>query len=288
LEIKMSNPVVTLDFYGGHGRADSLAKSFRENRATPPTADAETPAVAEVELQSGHPEIVAAIDTGRGRSFIEALKKQPLDGRSEPKPPSWSEVCNPKISSPMSATSLYIVHALMGEELSKQWAESLRLKGQFIPGQFIDLTREPQRIADKPVISTSLISADKPTTWGPFGFILKVPCENIVAGGPEDLGTPLASRGEVLEASLTLLHRFRGLSSPREILSKTRPPIHNEIVVRGTSSSGAKVEIAGLFLKTDSSGKPLLSAEQAVEFASLDKQLHVPVVRIPDTTKKYF
>jgi hypothetical protein len=58
------------------------------------------------------------------------------------------------------------------------------------PSRNIDLLQQPQRVAEKTMISTSYIDQKQRATWGPAGFILKVPEGNILESHAQDVATP--------------------------------------------------------------------------------------------------
>ncbi|HOG24501.1 MAG TPA: hypothetical protein PK590_07610, partial [Candidatus Omnitrophota bacterium] len=81
----------------------------------------------------------------------------------------------------------FIVHAAQGEE-SYIWRSvfAAQQRLEVDPSRSINLRREPQRIAEKTMISASYIDQNHRATWGPAGFILKVPEGNILETHTQD------------------------------------------------------------------------------------------------------
>ena len=118
----------------------------------------------------------------------------------------------------------------------------------YIKDPFIDIYKEPQRIADKGIISASVITPQNTATFRDIGYILRVPSENIIA----------ASRGDLYINNCSYranIDKFKDstLPSPHEITEYENLLGHrqyNEIAILGTTPEGGEVEIVGVFYKT--------------------------------------
>jgi hypothetical protein len=193
---------------------------------------------------------------------------------------AWHEVGTPDVSVTEPPKYTFIVHGLRGSEAQEEWIQYFKKKGTFRKEDYIDLVETPERISEKPVVSTSVIDQDTHLTWGPFGFILKVPAENFVAASARDAGTQLDLVGKELQSSLDLQRKVYGLPDPGSVLKGTNAPSHNEVVLVGTAPTGSKIEIAAIFVKVGPSGGFALNNSQKQDFQKLVARLKVPVVKI--------
>jgi hypothetical protein len=161
-------------------------------------------------------------------------------------------------------------------------------------------------IVSKSLLSCSVITQDKTETYADmyFGFILRVPKENIGAASPQDMnmGFDKATRPDMLAGETDARVRMAiigesfidGVASlyqmdlPTLDNLITQTTAHNEIAVIGLIG-GSKVTVSGLFLKVSS--KSMLPAEfdKDEELWSIGKyirgcaeKLGVPIVPIPD------
>ena len=168
-------------------------------------------------------------------------------------------------------------------ELTEQQAEQKDVTLNL--AKSIDLMVVPERIADKPVISSSLIDNEHLQTWGNSGFILVTPDENVFAASPTDLGidsamvpgTPAARVQEVL----TRTRKKFGKPTPAELLSRTSPKQLNEVGLVGRSPAGKEVKIVGTFVKVDiNTGVDLCDKAQAEKIQKISRKNGWPVIRI--------
>jgi hypothetical protein len=101
-------------------------------------------------------------------------------------------------------------------------------------------------LAKKKQISCSVVGRNKEKgyealqTFKPFGLILKVPFQNIVAASTRDLGFVLGHSDKELDEKREMLN-----ATPQELLREGRLQ-YNEVVVRGKTAYGA-VKIEGVF-----------------------------------------
>jgi hypothetical protein len=118
------------------------------------------------------------------------------------------------------------------------------------------------------LVSLSLISEAKNITWGPSGFIIRAPKENILAMNYHDMfsgrfgsNVSTESKQRVL---LDIRNRGFGFVSPAELLNATSDKyndlMHNEVVALAKGVEGRPLEVVGIFAKTDSLGTPFVSS----------------------------
>lgn len=147
------------------------------------------------------------------------------------------------------------------------------------------------------IISTSLISEKKHATYYPFGFILKVPKENIYSTSAKDQG--VANRAANAVTELARVYTDKGgntLSSPDDVLKDTTGANsntgYNEIVVVGRSPEGLEVSVIGIFVKVHPNGslyvppgrtKPYVTPE-LMTLVKAQALKGMPVVRIVDAS----
>ncbi|MDP2905783.1 MAG: hypothetical protein Q8O22_05720 [Candidatus Omnitrophota bacterium] len=180
----------------------------------------------------------------------------------------------------------FIVHAL---KLSDDPAhlgliERVRATGRHDPSLEINLLKEPKRISEKPIISTSVIDETHISTWGYGGYILGVPADNILRTGSQ-FAAMIFGGGQEQADKLYAERDSKGVLSPGEILKKTKDQC-NEVVITGRGRSGELVEIEGVFIKIDSQGKPL-EEELASKLVALARQNNWPIILINGPLIKY-
>jgi hypothetical protein len=174
----------------------------------------------------------------------------------------------------------YLVHGLASPMQRGIQAIALHQLGADITKMHdIDLEREPLRIAEKSIISSSVIDRRHRSTWGDAGLILQVPPENIIGIYPQDAGTPFHDVTRVVEPSDPEL-----ACTVEELLEQTSPTMYNEVVLKGTTETG-KVDVAGFFIKKfyDNS---LVEEDLARKMFSLGRQYNLPVVEILDASPR--
>jgi len=145
------------------------------------------------------------------------------------------------------------------------------------------------------IISSSVISEAKHSTYYPFGFIMRVPPECIYITSPKDVSVKNRTSDIIFE----LNDKKRGaILSPQQILDQTTGADadtgYNEIVIVGTSPEGKQVDVIGLFVKTDGmgnlymrpgkAGEPYVNAEVQKLIAECSRQHNLPIVPIADTS----
>ncbi len=98
----------------------------------------------------------------------------------------YSELTNPNQHHPDNFC--YIIHALNPVAKNELLLATLKHRGYDF-SQEIDLLSEPERISEKIIISSSIISQDLTASWGNAFFILDVPWNNFVSMSERDCGT---------------------------------------------------------------------------------------------------
>ena len=173
-----------------------------------------------------------------------------------------------------SARFSYLVHALSDEPVRLMQLIAITAAKGCQEGQNIDLLTQPEKLAEKKVISCSLIDQDKSSTFSDVGLILNCPPENIVGMSSSDAGTNFAAPDQVVSS------RQPVLKTPQELLQETSKGAYNEVVITGKSNTGT-VSIIGCFVKT-ANGRPR-KPEKSSRIRELACRLSVPVVEIDET-----
>jgi hypothetical protein len=162
------------------------------------------------------------------------------------------------------------------------------------------------------LLSTSVISSEKISTYYPYGFILSVPKENVISTSSSDqafknykagtgvIGPPTLSDHVDSMDMRTEVRRVgsqSAIQSPDTILGGTKGTGgmsgYNEIVVMGTTPTGSKVTVKGFFMKVDSKGNRWVRPDSSKNepFVTDDiyakmKQTNLPIVEITDIKGK--
>jgi hypothetical protein len=146
---------------------------------------------------------------------------------------------------------VYIVHDIFGFTIDE--AQKTVWEHNLAPYQ-INIIRNPERISEIAVISSSIINQNHIKTYGAgWGVILKVPSSNFMAATPKDMQSsklrealPLGTNA--VDKQIGTLIKRHGLPSPEQILEQTPKDRHNEVLILGTGPNGEKVEVAGFYL----------------------------------------
>jgi len=147
------------------------------------------------------------------------------------------------------------------------------------------------------IISTSIISEHKHAAYYPFGFILKVPKENVYSASPKDQGVANRTADAVAELARVYTQKGGGtLLTPDEVLEDTTGAGgntgYNEVVVAGRSPEGQEVSVAGIFVKISPSGhlyvrpggtKPYVTTA-LWDLVKAQHKKGMPIVQIEDST----
>ena len=149
----------------------------------------------------------------------------------------------------------------------------------------IDLLRTPEKIAEKRVISTSLIDAQHRETWQGGGYILAVPEGNILQTYNQDRGT-LFFKGDETRTASYRERDTKGIADPDRILQYTSSQTYNEVVVTGTGRNGEKVKITGVFIKVFPDGD-MVNHSLARELRGVAYSINVPIIEIPEPYTPY-
>lgn len=114
--------------------------------------------------------------------------------------------------------------------------------------QTIDLSNQPERIAERVALSCSLIDQAHTGTWRPVGLIIQAPENNVIITQPEDAGSIIMSKKNLLRQA-----KEKTKSTAEELLKDSDPQRYNEVVVLANENN-QKVTLAGFFYKITDSG----------------------------------
>lgn len=235
----------------------------------------------------------------------------------------WQNIRNFKFSSVKEFDSndfVFLVHAvdLLDEVLSDYHLNTL-LKDygdNYETHKKIDLVSNPERIAEKDMLSCSLVAkrGDKEflETYKPFGFIIKCPVENIIMASRQDLGTLYTHPDEVRQKykdeiimsfdDIVLLgeddqekvysrlcEELKNYKDKKLLTSEEKIESFegwNEVLVDGSTNYG-KVEIEGIFVNLGHFSMNDESYAESVirEAKNLECRFGLPLVYFPK--KKY-
>lgn len=149
------------------------------------------------------------------------------------------------------------------------------------------------------IISTSVISDKKHASYYPFGFILKVPPQNIYSTSRSDQSVKNRTLNILHELSRVMTDEGGGrISTPDEILQRTSQKNsnigYNEVVVVGASPFGTLVKAIGIFVKIHPNGNlyvppahpsgPYINDEMSRAIADCSRDHNLPIVKIVDTS----
>jgi hypothetical protein len=201
-----------------------------------------------------------------------------------------------------NAPYLFLVHAVLDFK-TREAQHALTLSGVGAQkstldfSKAVDLMETPERIAEKSVISASVIDREHPHTWANSGFILWAPSQNVAAASNLDMklgelfvpGTPPAKINSMLKATREKFGRI----PPQELMARAVPNQYNEVVLLGRNSAGSEVKIVGIFIKSDVvSGADLIDPVRKQRLEEFSRKFHWPIVRIwqrgGDVVKKHW
>ena len=136
--------------------------------------------------------------------------------------------------------------------------------------QSIDVFKEPERIDERVSLSMSLIDQDHTATWGGAGIIVAAPESSVVLTSPTDAGALNSYRDRLIAQGQSM-----GILSPDEILKRSSPSMHNEIVALGQSG----LKAVGFFYKVNSQRYPI-NVDLMTAMHQLGYRMGLPVVGI--------
>lgn len=200
----------------------------------------------------------------------------------------WGGVTDPRHHNPCNFR--YLVHAVHLPDSLVRCTQRLFIVQEYRQGRVqsnsrpIDLLENPYDIAEKPVISASLINQDRTGTWGPGGFILEVLPEHVQRTSPRDTGTDFIGLSSLRSDSSQPPLLPQEILTPEGLLERTDPYTYNEVVLSGRTKAGTPVRIVGIFIVKLPNGEVLdeVLAQKLRELAYRHKW---PIVFI---TKKIF
>jgi hypothetical protein len=148
------------------------------------------------------------------------------------------------------------------------------------------------------IISTSLIDQGHVSSYYPWGFILRVPPENIISANRSDQAVTNRPKNVINE--MQRVNREKGLSTPEEILAATTgrngDTGYNEVVVIGRSPEQKQVDVTGIFVKVAPGNNLYIRSRQnddepfvhdlIDEIDACSRQHNIPIVNIPDSSSK--
>lgn len=176
----------------------------------------------------------------------------------------------------------FLVHAIdLPNNLLRDFHLNSLLKnyeGTFDSSIKIDLAITPEKIAEKELISCSVVAKigefEALETYKPFGFIIKCPIENIIFASSSDLGIVYTHPSKVKQK-----YKDEIIPSLDCLLNSCT---YNEVLVEGSTIYG-KVEINGIFVNLryfDMNDDRY--AQQVIEQAKkLEHNLGVPLIFFP-------
>lgn len=176
----------------------------------------------------------------------------------------------------------YIVHALSPNAKQGLMLAVIRHNGYDFK-QEIDLLREPERITEKLLISSSIVNQDHTATFDNTFFILNVPWINFVSMSPRDAGTNVATPLVVLESARP------PYTTPSGLITETRyiggDSSINEVVVTG-NKEGNLVEIIGVGIKlTDTGDTKPREPKEAERMREIAGYMNVPLIEIIEQSR---
>jgi len=248
-------------------------------------------------LTAGQKELIAK---GLGKeSWInmvqeyKALEANPIDDGTEPDfiiagngaEAVWQDTMTPIDHYNPNKHFQYIVHALYDEN-DPQVKDLLDAEGiKDIRGisNYINLWNEPNRIAERKLLSTSIINERKRTVWNDVGLVLKVPSGNILKAAPHDLGTKTIT---ATDEDVDHLYKQRNLPDPIDVLNGTDWMEANEIVITGTGKDGKRVEVAGVYTVVDIKTRKPINPVYDRRIRALAKKINVPVIEINESERE--
>jgi hypothetical protein len=173
------------------------------------------------------------------------------------------------------------------------------------------ILKDPTASAKTSLMSTSIIDQDHRATYYPYGFILKVPQQNIISTHSKDQAFKnykSVTEGMTAVEAADMLGEVRRVAAtykidtPAKILAGTTGKGgsygYNEVVVMGLSPEGKFVEVVGSFVKVKADGtslyvrEPVKGKPEKAPFVSdkimealekLEKDKKIPIVKIVDT-----
>lgn len=162
----------------------------------------------------------------------------------------WKNIRNFNFSNPNGYNPKdyrFLVHAIdLPNNLLRDFHLNSLLKNfgdTFDSSKKIDLALTPEKIAEKELISCSVVAKigefEALETYKPFGFIIKCPIENIIFASSSDLGILYTHPCKVKQKYEDVI------IPPLDCLLD--PCTYNEVLVEGNTIYG-KVEVSGIFV----------------------------------------
>lgn len=205
--------------------------------------------------------------------LLEAANQEVANaGKAEPA--YWGQTTDPCRHNPDNFR--YLVHAFnpdacLGALVIQSVMQGKGVVADEAGDQSIDVFKEPDRIDERVSLSMSLIDQDHTATYGDTGIIMAAPESSVVLTSPTDAGALNSYRDRLITQGQSI-----GILSPDEILERSSPSMHNEIVALGQSG----LKAIGFFYKVNSRKNPI-DAGLAESIRRLGCGMNLPVVEIP-------
>ena len=186
-----------------------------------------------------------------------------------------AELTDPKHHNP--ERFCYLVHGLNPGAKDQLLMLALR-QGRYDASQEVDLLRDPEKIVDKKLISTSIINQDHMKTWGSVFFILDAPWNNYVSMSPRDSATNITNPDFVLDYSQP------PYALPSQLVEQSQGGL-NEVVVTGTKGT-EQVKIIGIGIKlTDVGEEKNHEPGEAEQMRAIAERLGVPLIEFVEKVR---
>ena len=194
---------------------------------------------------------------------------------------TWEQLANPNLSDPNPKTYTYLIHALPSR-LNLQRILNAEKEGGMEVSHALDLVTHPELISLKKKISTSVITEKSHRTFEErgFGYIMKAHLENIVATRNADMGSAVTVRPNQIEEFYAIMADKYPVQTPAAMSND--PSKMNEVLLRGTSKSGKKVEIGAIWVFVDTQGHLNLNPSELEDLNYLKEKLKLPVIQLSE------
>jgi hypothetical protein len=178
---------------------------------------------------------------------------------------------------------VYLIHSLNN---SFHWDKPEKAFGLPNDESELNLMLNPDFVSQLGFISATIISNEKPTTYGlGSGLILRVPIENIIATYPgdmrsDDIRLALEKDADTVASSLYKKFSLDGLLSPQQLLDETLPDFYNEVLLAGETSAGSTIEVIGYFTKNIDGHDMMKMMGNYAAIQSLSKEKSIPLIEL--------
>jgi hypothetical protein len=133
------------------------------------------------------------------------------------------------------------------------------------------LLEHPDLVSKVRWLSASLISKEKPITFGNSGLVVEMDPSSVTVASPHDL---FLDKNDQNLALAKTQHTAKG---PRQILLETKSPNWNEVVI---STAHRKTKIRAYFVIVSAENRPLCTESRFKKIQELSKQNKLPIIYI--------